>query len=596
MKRLTTSASDPFDTTQRLCSCSSIKKKHADSLPNLSVSFIIQTFIDIVSSSNTSAASISTHNRVGRATSETFNLPAGMTGGQVIGKDGSTKKLLCEITGATNIYIPRNTHPLRVTVYGTVEAIEDCKQRIFRIYECGSAALNGPYQERFEARLRFQLRAKFGITSIESLGLLVNAKDMHLKLAEHFQSVKQVYEDAASSFRSVLEKRLNAEWDVWLARKSVKKNVLEWLSVETRCDAEDIYAHVAAYFDSNDCSSFDVMVAAVLRVMVVQARSLSARNPVLFNHCKQKLATTTIGVTDEEMDDNETNLFAIVISKENFRDFVLEFVRIFPSLYSLLTFGFDRPSILHRSSDAAHFGNVPSNNELMVIDAFKRAVLSLAIPEDVLTSMRKLLEVFRSEISVQFEANKDIKCEVNSQFNDVNTIKKFNDIFWRLVVKVKDKNVSIHSYYGSEENVDKVPIQALSCALLSPADNSVVVFSTDNNEKFQAHLLGLADGSSMILIFQNLSADMQMPLDAQTLEICRVICGAASLPNEIGAKSSHLCFAVKGVVSKEDINKHTEDISSSTKQMHLYIMNKELFRGTTVYTLKHICCVALLFL
>ena len=553
------------------------KKAQANGLPDVSVSDIIQIFSDIVLSSSTSTVSRSAQHRSGQATSATFDLPVGMSGGQVIGTNCSNKKLLMEITGATNINVSRNTS--LVTINGTAEAIEDCKQWIFRIHEYGSAIMNNPYQERFEARLRFQLQSKYGIISIDSLGVVVNARDLHLKLCESMQTVKKIYDDATTSFIKVLKNRLNAQWDVWLARKAVKKNVLEWLSVETGSDAEDVYARVAAYFDANDCSSFEVMVAAVLRAMVVQAQSLSAQNSLMINYCKQKVAAAAAAAAERTKDDCEDseqdNLFAIVISKENIRGFILEFARIFPSLYSLLTFGFDRPSIL--DSGDAHFGNVSSDMELMAIDAFKRTVSSLAIPEDVLTSMRKLLVKFRSEISVQIEANKDIKCDINSQFNDGNTITIFNQIFWQLDVKVKYKNVSISSH-GSDGFSDKRPIQALSCVLISPADRTVDVFSTDDNEMFQEHLLNLTDGFSMILIFQNVSAQSPMPLDPRTVEICREICGAAATPNEIGAKSSQLCFAVKGVVVSKENTKCRKEISHPN-HIHLYIMNKELFRG-----------------
>jgi hypothetical protein len=82
----------------------------------------------------------------------------------------------------------------------------------------------------------------------------------------------------------------------------------------------------------------------------------------------------------------------------------------------------------------------------------------------------------------------------------------------------------------------------------------------------------------MILIFQNVSAQSPMPLDPRTVEICREICGATATPNEIGAKSSQLCFAVKGVVVSKENTKCRKEISHPN-HIHLYIMNKELFRG-----------------
>ena len=574
------------------------RKVHAEDLPNVSVIDVIQSFLDIVSVSNRS-----TNHRIGSLTSSIVNLPEGMEGGQIIGRGGSISKLLKEITGATSIHVCRTSRT--VTIHGTQEAIENCTQMIDRIHRHGvSATTNCLYQDQFETRLRFDLERKYNITSIEKLGVVVKARDIHYMLSGQLQSVKEVYENAANMFKLELKKRLKVQWGVWLSRKAVKGNVLEWLSEETRSDAEKVYSQVSEYFDANDCPSFAVMLAAMLRAILAQAKSLSAGNPAIHNY-KQNLSVTAASVgskdvveeeeeeegeseneaedddEEEEEDDDDDDLFAVVISRENFRDFSLEFARIFPSLISLLTYGFDRPSILHSSDDVVNIGNVSSSNmELMAIDAFKKVVLSLAIPEDIVSSMQKLLEDFRSEISVKFEANRDINCDVNSQFNAGNSIKIFNTIFWQLVVKVNSKmtSVSVHSYCGDDKYEYDEEIQALSCFLLSPADQTLDVFSTDNNKEFQDHLLDLADGSSVILIFQNVSTDELMTLDPRTVEICREKCGAVSVPTEIGAKSSHLCFAVKGVLSREGID-CTEDISSA-KQLHLYIMNKELFQGT----------------
>lgn len=186
------------------------------SIPRVQLEDIMNVYLDILASSANQASISNDHlsrrNSRGSA-SKTLSVPSNKIG-LICGPLGANVRLIQDLTG-TAINIKSNA----IKIVGPDDAVEKACDLVQKVVEEGAGILKQPYQDRFEQRLRFVLQSKFNIESLTSLGVVIDARGMHMRLIQHTQDYSKAFKEKAISYGSSLSSAVEKRWKEWLAKR-----------------------------------------------------------------------------------------------------------------------------------------------------------------------------------------------------------------------------------------------------------------------------------------------------------------------------------------------------------------------------------------
>ena len=546
----------------RVMSIFRYKKANISKIPKVTTEDVISIFLSIISRDSIQDQSSRASQRRGKTISQIIEFPVGLSIGKLVGPKVSTINLLGDITGAKIRVSGDDEFPedRQIRINGTEEAIAEAQELIIRIRDYGPKSITvQKYQEKFENHLRFHLQEKYGMVSMEALGVMVDAEALFTSLMNHSKLVTTTYEKCAEKYAADLKERLNKQWNMWLDKKEIDSNLMTWLTGEMRTDATRIHADVSKMFSANGSKTFSSMISSVLSSMDIFA----------FSRCSSDAPDIL----------NDDKNFAVIVRNSEWRQFALKYSRVLPHLSALLRYG-----KLSKSPSQKEKGltEMTTDSESLMKMACENLSESLHIPSHVRSIMHRTLMNFNKNISINIKVigtvpiQTDFFCE-NSSEKDL--ILALENLTWKIVVRAKPGLARVHSYSGSSSSNKTLKTEAFTILTLDPSDFTFMTFTTETEEDFLNYLNSVERESQVIFIFENRDEENPVALPMTIIQTCQTLFGVASICESINPKTCVVYYGVCGA------HHHLREIEgSSSGQIDIYVVNKKLFQGIIICT------------
>ncbi len=195
-------------------------------IPNLpkqlTMEDIVTTYLDILAGTmnKTSSRAVNNKQTLGPIIERSFEIPKEKAG-QVIGSKGSNLRLIEDQTGVQlQVHPSGNEYSAIVHVRGQQEYVTQANSLVMQVIQHGQNILRVQYQHRFEQNLRFRLKTKYQLDNVEALGIVIDAKAMHLRLVEHTREFTDIFKALSNEYSCQMRMRIPTLWREWSIKQT----------------------------------------------------------------------------------------------------------------------------------------------------------------------------------------------------------------------------------------------------------------------------------------------------------------------------------------------------------------------------------------
>jgi hypothetical protein len=466
--------------------------------------------------------------------------------GILFGTGGSNIRLIEEST-ATSLKLDSKTSILQIL--GSEESVAKAFELVKNLLAHGASAIKMVFEERFEQQLCRVLQTKFDVKTIRSLGVVIEARKLHLFLVDYTREFSQLYSQLASKYSKDLQNTISEKWGNWL-RKQVEK-LLKPTDFKASLEESSLRRLKAI----ND--AIPVTVSSERDAFIALARCESNVHLDLF--FKNDMSDNDLWAL---LDSKEKNYPPIVMKSDQFDDILDNGLLLLKPFLTTLAIVGD-PMTCQSEPYAGPFDIQWWNSCAKLIrcyDTFSEKLRSDVESFIVDLSRHVIFEPVVGPVRDCFQLPSP-----GLQRQAIKSLLETEEI----VITVKNSSLQF-SKKGATNNVKVVPIQTFNFLPLDifecdtgdqVTETTVEAFLKNAKPKLDS----LVHYKSLLFVFHNNSASDVLILDSRIMSLVRTWCGTDQDHFELPYKSTKIFVGLVGSNSNGKLMEFFPDLGSSAR-------------------------------